>query len=132
MKILWGGKDGGPESKVYVWGLEIKSLFSVLLLRFDEGSREAFHSHAFNAISWVLTGQLWERLDPGGAGVLPRWAIYKPARKPIVTPRERTHQVRGVASRSWVLTLRGPWQRTWRDISAAGSFTLTHGRKVVT
>lgn len=116
MKILWGAKDGGPESKVYVWGLEIKSLFSVLLLRFAEGSREAFHSHAFNAISWVLTGQLWERFYPGMVGALPRWTIYRPSRRPVRTPRERLHQVRGVAPRSWVLTLRSPWRSTWRDI----------------
>lgn len=131
MKLLIGGKDGGAESKVYVWGLEIKSLFSILLLRFDEGSREAFHSHAFNAISWVLSGQLWERLDPGMAGVLPRWIIYKPSKIAVRTPRERVHQVRGIAPHSWVLTLRGPWNSTWRDISAAGDLVLTHGRKVV-
>ena len=128
MKLLWNDKDGGAESRVWCYGLEIKWLFSVLLLRFEEGSREAFHSHAFNAISWVLSGELWERLNTWG---LPRWTIYRPSRKPIRTPRECTHQVRGVAPRSWVLTLRGPWVSTWRDISAAGDLMLTHGRKVV-
>jgi hypothetical protein len=128
MKILFGGKDGGPESRVYVYGLEIKSLFSVLLLRFDEGSREAFHTHAFSAISWLIKGQLWEKLPHDG---LPRWVVYKPSIRAIHTPRERMHQVLGIAPSNWVLTLRGPWKNTWRDISARGDFTLTHGRKVV-
>jgi hypothetical protein len=53
MKFLSKCKDGGPESPVTAYVLvEIKSLFSVMLLHFS-GTREAFHSHAFNA----LTGQ---------------------------------------------------------------------------
>ena len=51
------GKDGGPESKVDgYWLFRHKRLFTVALLRFSKGSREAYHSHAFNAVSWVLTG----------------------------------------------------------------------------
>lgn len=131
MKWLWADKDGGAESKVRAYGLEIKRLFSVLVLRFDEGSREAFHSHAFNAVSWVLSGEVWEWVMPANPPQLPRWIVYRPSRRPIITPRERTHQVRGVARCSWVLTLRGPWQRAWRDVSARGDLTLTHGRRVV-
>ena len=61
MKFLFKAKDGGPESKVTgYWLIESKRWFSIALLRFDEGSREAFHTHAFNAISWVLWGELLE------------------------------------------------------------------------
>lgn len=60
MKILLGQKDGGPDSNVRMRGLEIKGLCSVLELHFAPGSREAYHSHAFNAVSWVLSGALWE------------------------------------------------------------------------
>ena len=58
MKILWGDKDGGSESRVWVWGLESKLFGSILLMCFRKGSREAYHTHAFNAISWVLRGWL--------------------------------------------------------------------------
>lgn len=34
--------------------------------------------------------------------------------------------------RSWVLSLRGPWARTWREITPGeGQRTLTHGRKAI-
>ena len=56
MKLCYVGKDGGPESTVWgFWLIEIKKLFSVALLCFENGSREAFHTHAFNSVSWVLT-----------------------------------------------------------------------------
>ena len=49
MKLFKYMKDGGPESTV--WGyflIEIKSLFTIVLLHFKNGSREAYHNHAFN------------------------------------------------------------------------------------
>lgn len=45
------GKDGGPESKVWgLWVLRIKTLFTVVLLKFENGTRDAYHSHAFGSI----------------------------------------------------------------------------------
>lgn len=35
---------------------ESKTYGSIVLLNFKEGNREAFHTHAFNSISWVLLG----------------------------------------------------------------------------
>jgi hypothetical protein len=127
VKWLWGQKDGGPDSRVYVWGLEIKGLFSVLVLRFDEGSREAFHTHAFNSISWLLSGRLHESTCPKWGGMY----VHFPSWTPIRTTRLTFHKVDGVEPSNWVLTFRGPWADTWRDVSAAGDVTLTHGRKVV-
>jgi hypothetical protein len=119
-------KDGGPESKVWgYWLVELKWLFSVALLMFARGSREAFHSHAFNAVSWVLRGQLRERLIDGTE------VVYKASWRPVWTPRERLHQVFGEADRTWVLTFRGPWVLTWIEMSAAGKLRLTHGRRIV-
>lgn len=125
MKILWNDKDGGPESKVSCWGLEIKSLFSVLVLRFDEGSRDALHTHAFNACSWLLTGGLFEVF----ADRRTRW--HWPSLKPIITRREDFHQVHGNYKSSWALTFRGPWKATWLELLPGKLLSLTHGRKVL-
>jgi hypothetical protein len=127
MKILRGGKDGGTESRVWCWGFESKSMFSVLLLKFGEGSREAYHTHAFNAISWVLRGALMERYK-GGAHY-----FHEPRLKPVITRRETFHKVSGLAPSTWVLTLRGPWVDQWREFLPAlrKYVTLTHGRKEV-
>ena len=59
MKLFHKSKDGGPDSNVTgYWLIEWKKAFSVVLLRFDAGTREAYHNHAFNAISWILKGEL--------------------------------------------------------------------------
>lgn len=124
-------KDGGPESTVTAYILiEIKCLFSIMLLRFDGPSRPVYHTHAFNSISWLLKGCLMERVAKLtyvlSDTVL---TIYKPSFKPIYTPRQPFHRVdsEGV---SWVLTFRGPWLSYWLEYDSAThkQTTLTHGR----
>lgn len=127
MKFLHYGKDGGPESTVHgFWLVEIKSLFSVALLRFSKGSRDSYHSHAFNCISWVLSGRLKEHL------LLGRDRVYEPSLKPVFTYRDTFHRVVSEAT-SWVFTIRGPWAETWREYDPnIGTFTtLSDGRKIV-
>lgn len=123
--ILWNDKDGGPESRVWCWGLEVKRAFSVLVLRFDEGSREAFHTHAFNSMSWVLSGMLSEDHYHGDR------EQHWPRLLPVVTLRSTYHKVSGLAPRTWVITIRGPWSDTWREFHPPTdtSIKLTHGRK---
>lgn len=126
MKFLSMSKDGGEESRVWAyWLVELKSLFSIVLLRFERGSRDAYHSHAFNSVSWVLRGTLHEILHDGTTHV------YQPSLWPICTYRSTLHQVHS-EKRSWVLSLRGPWVNHWVEIPRGESpITLTHGRKVV-
>lgn len=121
-------KDGGPES--HVWGLfvpEWKRLFSVVLLRFEDGTRDAYHSHAFNAVSWVLSGRLLERFVSG------KTREHTPSWRPILTKREHCHRVTSYG-RTWVLSFRGPWASTWQEFLPASEVisTLTHGRRRVT
>lgn len=127
MKFLSKSKDGGPESTVTAyWLIEWKWLFSIALLRFDNGSRDAYHSHAFNCISWLLKGRLEEHelhLEPG----LVR--VYEPSIEPIITKRTTFHKVVSVG-RSWVLTFRGPWSKTWEERLPDRQVTLGSGRVV--
>lgn len=130
MKFLQTTKDGGAESTVWAhWLIEIKSLFSVALLRFEDGTRDAYHSHAFDCVSWVLRGKLIE--DNWGEAQ----QQYSPSLRPVITRRSTYHRVRSVG-RTWVLTFRGPWSKTWREAvpNGQGGYaerTLTHGRKQV-
>lgn len=151
MKFFSLCKDGGPESTVWGYFLcEIKPLFSIALLRFENGSRDAYHSHAFNCVSWVLKGKLREyfpiKMGPNttftAVGVSPEilneimqdpctGKIYKPSLKPVFTYRDTTHKVVSVG-RTWVLTFRGPWAKTWKEILPSGEEkTLTNGRREV-
>lgn len=127
MKFLKHGKDGGPESTVDgYWLVEIKGLFSAVLLRFADGSRDSFHSHAFNSLSWVLRGTLREEHLAGEV------EYHYSGVKPVVTKRSYFHRVRSIGT-TWVLSFRGPWSKTWHEWDPkTGLFTvLTHGRKVV-
>jgi len=127
MKILRWEKDGGPESRVHgLFLIEIKSLFSIVLLRFADGSRDAYHTHAFDAVSWVLRGRLDEYLvDDSGP------CTYLPSATPVVTPRDRFHRVVSKGT-TWVLSFRGPWSDTWFEkTTARGTYALTHGRREV-
>jgi hypothetical protein len=130
VKLFRVAKDGGPESNVTgYWLIEWKRWFSIALLRFEDGSRDAFHSHAFNSISWLLSGCLKEyEIDHRGDEQC--WRFYIPDIVPIITRRETFHKVRSYG-RSWVLTFRGPWRDEWREYRPVEDrhVTLTHGRK---
>lgn len=132
MKLFSYGKDGGDESTVSgFWLIEAKKLFSVALLKFSNGSREAYHSHAFNSVSWLLKGELVEEHILTGLNT-PTIAVYKPSFKPIITKRDTFHKVTSVG-KSYVITFRGPWIPFWHEfLPKENRFrTLTDGRKEV-
>jgi hypothetical protein len=127
VKFFSKSKDGGPESNVTgYWLVEIKNWFSIALLKFEPGSREAYHSHAFNCLSWVLSGCLEEKHLTGGL------ELHRPSLIPFTTKRSTFHQVFSIG-RSWVLTFRGPWAKTWREYIPHNQTVqiLENGRKVV-
>lgn len=125
MKFFTKVKDGGPESPVDAYFLfEIKSLMSVAILKFNKGSREAFHTHAFNALTWYIKGDLVEE-DING-----EFHIYERGILPKVTKRSKNHRVIALAD-SWCFTIRGPWSKTWTEDTDEKTTVLTHGRKVV-
>lgn len=118
--------DGGKESGVTGYMLiEWKNLFSIGFLNFKKGSREAFHSHAFNAITWWLSGKVTEIQVSGEK------KDFSPSLRPKVTKRDCFHKV--IAHRNtWAVTVRGPWADTWKELrKSEGEITLTHGRKIV-
>lgn len=126
MKFFTIAKDGGPESHVTGFFLvEIKSLFSVVLLKFAKGTREAFHSHAFNAWTLWLDADAREEFPNGGEKYWDNWQ-WK------FTPKSLMHRVHAVAN-SYAISFRGPWDKTWQEYlpKEDRTVTLTHGRKVV-
>lgn len=127
MKFFHRAKDGGPKSTVVgYWLAEVKRLFSVALLRFANGSRDEYHSHAFNSVSWVLWGTLIEEHLDG------RIEVHVPSLFPIITRRDTFHRVVSLGT-TWVFTLRGPWARTWYEYDPLTDRTviLRNGRVVV-
>lgn len=125
MKLLKKGPDGGVGSGVTgYWLIEWKRVFSIVILRFSKGSREAFHSHSFNALTWWLKGSV-EEVFPDGTKR--RW---KPSFFPKYTSRKDIHKV--VADDvTWAISFRGPWRKTWLEQKNGTETTLTHGRVVL-
>jgi hypothetical protein len=138
MRFLQIVKDGGPESHVWAYVLiESKRFGSIMLLRFDHGTRDAFHSHAFDSVSWVVRGGgLVEQFGEGSReyrdqpqNPIANFRFHLPGTRMIRTFRDTYHKVASVG-RTWVVTFRGPWAPTWRE-QAAGEpeRVLTHGRR---
>ena len=122
--ILWGVKDGGPLSRVWMYGIEFKRFGTLALLKFEDGSREAYHDHAFNSVSLVLSGCLVEaRLFDGEP---PVHTTFRRGRI-VFTSRKNLHRVYSVG-RSWVLTVRGPWAKEWHEFIDGRLITLRWGR----
>lgn len=124
MKLFSIAKDGGPESNVTgLFLIECKPLFSIVLLHFAKGTREAFHNHAFNALTVWLKGTVREHMLTGAKR---KWR----AGEWKFTRRSDFHKVEALTD-AWALSFRGPWSARWNE-SLGGCFTtLTHGRKVV-
>lgn len=128
MKFFSLAKDGGKDSHVTaLFFVEIKPLFTIVLLHFAKGTRDAFHSHAFNALTLWLKGRVKEHmLDDFFTGTN-SWK----AGQVKYTPRNCFHKVEALED-TWALSIRGPWVDTWREFSTSFGFrTLSHGRKVV-
>ena len=125
MRFLSKVKDGGPDSTVDAFVLvEIKPLFSIMLLKFNSGTREAYHSHAFNALTWFICGDMLE-LGPDG-----RTHSYRRSILPKFTPKSLMHKVISYGT-SWCFTVRGPWEDQWVEYDGLNLTTLTHGRKEI-
>lgn len=125
MRIFTKAKDGGPNSPVDAYFLiECKKLFSIAILKFNKGAREAYHTHAFDAYTWFICGELLEQ-DINGSLYL-----YARSLMPKFTPKNKNHRV--IADKtSWCLTIRGPWSDTWTEDTDEKTTTLTHGQKIV-
>ena len=127
MRLFSKVKDGGKESTVDAFFLfEIKWLGSIALLRFNKGSRTNYHSHAFNALTWFIKGDMTEH-DINGDTL-----EYKSSLLPKLTKKDKFHKV--VAEKtSWCFTIRGRWDNSWKEFNPTTEeyLTLTHGRDII-
>lgn len=130
MRFLFKAKDGGPESPVTgYWLFESKSFGSIALLRFGPGVREAYHSHAFNSINWILSGRVMEdRIES-----IKKLQSLTPSLKPFIVTRDNLHKVFALGKPCWMLAFRGPWARTWEEVvlSKNERHTLASGRVII-
>lgn len=121
MRLFSKSHDGGKGSGVTGYFLvEIKPLFSVVFLKFNKGTRDAYHNHAFNALTIWLKGSVREHMLDGQVN---NWK----AGNIKYTPRENFHKVEALTD-TWALSFRGPWLDKWNESRNDKLITLTHGR----
>lgn len=136
MKLFTKAKDGGPESPVDAFFIiEWKSLFSIAFLKFNKGKREQYHTHAFNALTWFLKGNIVEDrlIRTFALGLFSNeYYIYERSILPKYTSRDNNHRVEAFED-SWCFTIRGPWSATWTetDLENGTTITLAQGRKIL-
>jgi quercetin dioxygenase-like cupin family protein len=124
MKLFAIAPDGGKDSGVTGYFLiEIKSLFSIVLLHFLKGTREAYHNHAFNAVTIWLRGKVKEHLLNSDT-LAWKAGLFK------YTPRENFHKIEALED-SWCISFRGPWNDYWQESRNGKIVNLTHGRKEI-
>ena len=120
-------KDSGLESAVTgYWFIESKKFFSILLLKFEGKSREAFHTHAFNCFSIVLKGKITETMLSGSVRTYSIWdGVF------LLIGIHFIKLIQMVLL--LFLNFRGPWTDKWKEFLPGMNkyLTLTHGRKVV-
>lgn len=117
--------DGGADSGVTgYWLIEWKPVFSIVLLKFNKGTRDAYNEHAFNAVTIWLKGRVLEEYQDGSEPMVWKAGDFK------YTPRNNFHRINAVET-SWALCFRGRWKKTWKEELHGEVYTLTHGRKKV-
>lgn len=135
MRFFFKRKDGGQRSNVTgFWLCEGKRSFSIALLRFSDGARDCYHSHAFNCWSLVFTGDLVEDklgLGWGSSADKHTYTRFNWLSGLFKTSRDNLHRVHSEGT-TWVLTFRGPWHDTWFELRGSKLVKLTHGRKELT
>lgn len=131
MKFFKKSHDGGKDSGVTgYWAIEWKNGFSIVLLRFGVGSRDAFHSHAFNALTWWIKGSVIEQFYEGISAGYTNSKVWKPSFKPKYTPKGCFHKIIALET-SWAISFRGPWDETWQEHKDGETYTLKQGREKV-
>ena len=116
MKIVFMKKkriDLGEQSVTELTILEYKKWFSIKLFNFhkSEGVQDRFHTHAFNAYSFLLKGDYTEE-------VLEDNKIVKCLRrrsKVLFIPKDSYHRI--TRSKGCVtLLITGPWGETFKEL----------------
>jgi len=91
---------------------EHKYLFSIIIYHWKTIKQNRFHSHAFPAIAFLLSGKYEEEVFTK-AGV-----IHKTVNqwlKPRVLPRNYTHRILQADKRTWTIVFTGPWLKYWYE-----------------
>lgn len=105
---------------------EIKYVCGIIVNIFNTTNQDRFHSHAFNAFSWMLRGHYFEEVIEDGA------VVTKKIEKSRFIPRNYIHKITQSTPNAMSITFEGPWESTWNEYFDTGRVkAYSWGRKVL-
>lgn len=91
---------------------ECKYLFSIIFYNWKTIKQNRFHSHAFSAIAFLLSGSYVEEVYKNGVvttKTVNQWL------KPRWLPKNYTHRILAAKSKTWTIVFVGPWSKYWYE-----------------
>lgn len=91
---------------------ELKWLFSIIIYNWKTIKQNRFHSHAFPAYAFLLSGEYEEEVIRNG--VMSKRTVNQWMR-PRWLPRNYTHRILTAKPGTWTIVFVGPWRKTWYE-----------------
>jgi hypothetical protein len=118
--IFWKKKSVqlGEQNVSEITVLEWKKFFSIKLFHFHktDGKQDRFHTHSFNAVSFLLSGNYIEEVVQDGKVV----ALDRNRSRVIYIPKNEYHRItKSGGCRTILIT--GPWEKYWKELRELGN-----------
>lgn len=109
---------------------EHKYLFSIIVYNWKTVKQNRFHSHAFPAMAFLLSGKYEQEVYKNGeikVDYVNQWL------KPRYLPRNYTHRIMKAEPNTWTIVFTGPWMNYWYEYfdDTKTWVKYTWGRKVI-
>jgi hypothetical protein len=91
---------------------ENKKLFSIIFYKWNTIDQIRFHTHAFTAFAFLLSGWYWEKVKYNDIEMTnfvnqPLWPRY--------LPKNYCHAIKNAKPGTLTMVITGPWQKHWYE-----------------
>jgi hypothetical protein len=109
--------------------IEIRSLFSIYIHEIETRCQDRFHTHAFNAIGWTITGGYLEEQLPSMNHTGPGKIVKVSGVRRI--PRELNHRLLRALPNTNTILFTGAYSHLWTEEDDEGVKLITTHQQVV-
>lgn len=109
--------------------IEIRSLFSIYIHEIETNCQDRFHTHAFNAIGWTITGGYLEEQLPSMNHTGPAKVVKVSGVRRI--PRELNHRLLRALPNTNTILFTGAYSHLWTEEDSEGVKLITTHQRIV-
>jgi len=91
---------------------ENKRLFSIIFYRWNTIDQVRFHTHAFTAFAFLLSGWYWETVKFNNIDMT---NFVNVPLVPRFLPRNYCHAINNAKPNTLTMVITGPWQKHWYE-----------------